>query len=817
MLHEGSWLQPMLVELMLAELGLADPKMTGRSAVAHCMWRLRRPFDQRRSSMMRLSLSVSLRGLALLLWGLVLLPVARAETYLWRPVKIGGGGFITGYSSDASGSTRVVRADVYGAYIWSDTANRWIQLVTTASMPSTFHVQNGLNEGVYEVVVAPSDARRIYLALKGRVLTSRDGGRSFAASSTAPFEHGFDPNSEFRNYGPFISVDPVRPDVALFGTPADGLWRTDDGGVTWSRIRTVPPAMDLRPAQDGHQSPGIITWFEKPGGQVAGRVWAMSAGNGLFASSDGGRSFSRLASDGQGGPSLLTQGAFARDGTFFGGDRETRMAWRYRGGAWQSLTSNGGLPSLPFAAVAIDPDDSRILVIDQSGTVFRSNDGGRLWTRLAHESRVGSGDPPWLRVSNASYFAMSRIMFDPVKKDRLWAGAGMGVFYADLSDSSRTVTWVSQTRGIEELVANDVNQAPGQAPLFAVWDFGIHVKRDLTAYSTTYGPKERVLIAAQQVALTPANPRFVVTNASDTRTSCCSEDGDAVLAGYSLDGGDSWTKFAALPTPPGTRPEDPWRMAFGTIAVSAGDTNNIVWEPTYNRAPFYTKDLGRSWRRVVLSGESLPFTGSHPHIYLSRKTLTADGTRPGVFYLVHSGEGANQRLQGLWRTGDGGETWRQVFKGEIAPNTGYAAKLRAVPGRPGELFFTSGIPYATGTPLRRSRDGGETWTSIRGISQVDDIAFGRPDQAGYPTIFLSGRLNGEYGFWRSIDEGENWTKIGVFPIGTLDQVTVLGADPDHFGRVYVGYMGSGFLVGEPADCKAKPYAFGEDAECFSLR
>ncbi|WP_457107428.1 WD40/YVTN/BNR-like repeat-containing protein [Methylobacterium sp. P5_C11] len=791
--------------------------MVGRAAVADRGWNLPRRLRQRGSSTTGPPSSASLRGLAVLLWSLAALTAAHAESYLWRSVKLGGGGFITGYSSDVSGVTRVVRADVYGAYIWSDTANRWVQLVTAASMPSTFRVQNGMNEGVYEVVVAPSDPRRIYLALKGRVFTSQDGGRSFAASSTAPFAHGFDPNSEFRNSGPFITVDPERPDVALFGTPADGLWRSEDAGLTWSRVPSVPPAKDLRPSQDGHQSPGIITWFEKAGGRFTGRVWAMSAGNGLFASSDGGRSFSRLPSNGQGGPSMLSQGAFARDGTFFGVDLETRMAWRYRAGAWQSLTSNGALPSLPFVAVANDADDARILIIDQSGTVFQSTDGGRSWTRLAHASRVGSGDPPWLRVSNASYFAMSRIMFDPVKKDRLWAGAGMGVFYADLSESPRTVTWVSQTRGIEELVANDVNQAPGQAPLFAVWDFGIHVKHDLTAYSTTYGPKERVLIAAQQVALTPANPRFVVTNASDTRTSCCSEDGDAVLAGYSLDGGESWTKFATLPTPPGTRPDDPWRMSFGTIAVSAGDPNNIVWEPTYNRAPFYTKDLGRSWQRVVLSGETLPFTGSHPHIYLSRKTLTADGTRPGVFYLVHSGEGSNQRLQGLWRTDDGGESWRQVFMGEIAPNTGYAAKLRAVPGRQGELFFTSGIPYATGTPLRRSRDGGETWSSIRGVSQVDDIAFGRPDLAGHPTIFISGRLNDEYGLWRSIDDGESWTKIGAFPVGTLDQVTVLGADADHFGRVYVGYVGSGFMVGEPADCKAKAYAFGEDTECFSLR
>ncbi|PJN92360.1 hypothetical protein CNY89_30365, partial [Amaricoccus sp. HAR-UPW-R2A-40] len=32
-------------------------------------------------------------------------------------------------------------------------------------------------------------------------------------------------------------------------------------------------------------------------------------------------------------------------------------------------------------------------------------------------------------------------------------------------------------------------------------DFGIHVKDDLDAFSTGYGPKERVLIAAQQLAI----------------------------------------------------------------------------------------------------------------------------------------------------------------------------------------------------------------------------------------------------------------------------------------------------------------------------
>ena len=44
-------------------------------------------------------------------------PVAH-ETYAWKHVAIGGGGFITGYDSDPSGTTRIIRTDVYGAYLW---------------------------------------------------------------------------------------------------------------------------------------------------------------------------------------------------------------------------------------------------------------------------------------------------------------------------------------------------------------------------------------------------------------------------------------------------------------------------------------------------------------------------------------------------------------------------------------------------------------------------------------------------------------------------------------------------------------------------
>jgi photosystem II stability/assembly factor-like uncharacterized protein len=739
-----------------------------------------------------------------------------AETYLWKPVAIGAGGFITGYSTDNSGITRVVRADVYGAYLWVAQQGRWAQLVTSESMPANMQMQGGANEGVFEIVVAPSKPDRIYMAFKGAVFRSDNRGLAFDRTSPigakAP---AFDANSEFRLYGPFMAVAPGDPDLVLFGTPENGLWRSADAGAHWTRVPSVPSSADLRPAA-GIQSPGTIVWFA-PGGSPAGaRIWAMSAGHGVFASTDGGNTFAPLPNTGSSQPRTLRQGTFAPDGSFFGVDSETQSVWHYRNGAWVDLTGRFGLSARRFAAVAVNPRNSQIIVIDEGGKTFRSTDGGRRWWPMWHRARVGEGDPPWLRLNDKSYFALGRVQFDPVVPNRLWVGAGTGVYYADIPDIAPQITWTSQTRGIEELVANDVIKPPGQAPLFAGWDFGIHVKDDLDAFSTTYGPKERLLISAQQLAWTPANPAFVVTNASDANMSCCSEDGDAVLAGFSTNGGRSWSKFATLPQPPGTSRSDPWRMSFGTIAVAADDIDNIVWEPTFQRSPYFTQDRGATWTRVVLPGEKLPLTGSHSALHYSRKTLAADRVLPGTFYLVHSGDGANPGLAGLWVTQDHGTRWRRVFEGEIAPASRYAAKLRAVPGFAGHLFFTSGT-YGGDTHLRRSIDGGKTWRVLNDVDQVEDIAFGRAAPgSGYPTLFVAARVGGSYGIWRSIDNAASWQRVGRFPMGSLDQVTVIEGDPDLFGRVYLGFKGSGWIYGGPSTCVATAYRFATPSDCSAV-
>ncbi len=739
-------------------------------------------------------------------------PVAN-EAYQWKAVAIGGGGFVTGLSLDPKGETFVARSDVYGAYIWDKKADRWQQLVTAATMPAADRVQDGIATGVYALAVAPSRSQRIYMAVDGKVYRSDDRGAHFILTGAGgPFPLPWDANSEFRLHGPFMAVDPANPDVVLLGTPQSGLWRSANAGASWSRVGSVPVSADRKPGP-GLQAPGTMLWFE-PGAN--GRVFAMAAGRGMFVSADRGASFRALAAAGA-APLTLKHGTFDRKGVFFGADEETQTLWSLRDGQWHNLTSEAGLPTKRYGAIAANPNADQVVVFDSGGGGHQSTDGGRTWRTLSHTASAGPGDPPWLRLADQAYFPTADIRFDPVVPNRLWVAGGMGVFHADVTPDSVSADWVSQSRGIEEIVANDIVQTPGHAPLFAGWDFGIHIKPDLNAYSTTFQPGERTLIAAQQLDWSPADPSFVVTNASDTRMNCCSQDGKAVMAGYSRDGGQRWSMFASLPTPPGTKDDDPWRMSFGTIAVSSGDPDNIVWAPAFNRTPFYTTDRGSSWQAVRLPGAEGDNPGSFEHQWYQRKTLAADKTTSGTFYLYHSGEAPNQGLTGLWRSRDAGAEWQQVYQGEIAPFGNAAAKLRSVPGNAGHLFFTNGYAGGGDTALRRSIDGGASWALVPNVTRVDDVAFGKAATgASYPTIFVSGRVGGAYGIWRSVDNAASWQRLVDFPVGSLDQVTAIGADPDVFGRVYIGYKGSGYMWGEPAPCRPAPLAPLASVQCAAV-
>ncbi|WP_407668231.1 WD40/YVTN/BNR-like repeat-containing protein, partial [Novosphingobium rosa] len=337
-------------------------------------------------------------------------PVAD-ESYEWSHVAIGGGGFITGLGFDASGSTMVARTDVYGAYVWSPQADRWVQLMTAPSMPAFDRVQGTQASGVYEIAVAPSRPERIFMAAKGHVYRSDDRGAHWTTGSTV-FPEVWDANSPFRMNGPFLSVSPTNADLVFLGT-ANGLWRSTSGGTSWERVTSVPASEDRDPGTPGVQAPGTQIWFEKgEGGKPSGRIFALSSGHGMFVSEDGGAGFHTLPSFGA-QPMTLRRGVFDRHGAFLGVDEVGKGVWLYREGRWHDLTHEAGLPMQPWTAAASNPFSDQLVIFDQSGDGYQSTDGGRNWNHVAHQASVGAGDPPWLKVSNASYFSTSDVQFDP--------------------------------------------------------------------------------------------------------------------------------------------------------------------------------------------------------------------------------------------------------------------------------------------------------------------------------------------------------------------------------------------------------------------
>ncbi len=739
-------------------------------------------------------------------------PVAD-EHYGWRPVAIGGGGFITGQAIDPHGKTHVARTDVAGAYLWNADRDQWMQLATAATLPAPERDSDWVWGGVYEIAVAPSRPERLYMAMQKAVFRSDDRGQHFVRAWPQGVPLDLDANGPYRITGPFLAVSPRDPDLVLLSTQSDGVWRSEDGGVSWARLADIPAA----PPETAAKTKGRpdLVWFTPDGS----RAWIMAQGIGMVVSTDpAARTFAPLTKDGP-SPQLLRRGGFDRHGVFRGADQEGHAVWQADGGRWTRypVVSNG--QEREVAAVVADPRDDGLYAFSPYGSVFRSGDNGASWWPVP--TRIGgapASEPSWLSaLSFNNKLIVADVIPDPVVPGRLWASAGVGPFRADPPPGKLWLTWSSQARGIEELVATGVAHPPGGIPLFTAWDFGIHARADLDRFSTTWGPRPRVLIAAQDLAWSAGHPEALVTNATDTRE-CCFEDGETVLAGYSRDGGASWHRFPTLPVPPGTKPDDPKAMSYGTIAVSSGDPDNIIWEPAFDRSPFYTLDNGKSWQRVVLPGEVLPFTGSYERYPYVRRTLAADPVVPGRFLLFHSGLGANAALKGLWRTDDGGRHWTRIMAGDIAPANGYSAKLRAMPGVRDRWFFTNGQRGPGNNGLRHSRDGGMTWQTLDPVEQATDIAFGKA-AAGHatPTIYIAGKISGRTGLWRSINDGATWQMIGERPLGRLTDLVAIGADPDHFGRVYVAYAGSGWLYGEPTPCRPVPIGRDTVSECVAVR
>ncbi|MFO0070586.1 MAG: WD40/YVTN/BNR-like repeat-containing protein, partial [Gemmatimonas sp.] len=336
----------------------------------------------------------------------------------WRHIGPEGNRFSAAVGIPGDPHTYYVGAASGGIYKTTDGGVHWSEIFDDMPVQS-----------IGALAIAPSDPNivwagtgeahiRSHISIGQGIYKSTDAGKSWQLM-------GLEKTGRIAR----VVVHPTNPDVVLacalgtaYGPQQErGVYRTTDGGSTWTRVLfTTPDAgcsdLAMSPANPRTLYAGmwhieIHTWGRRSGGP----------GSGLFKSADGGVTWTKLV--GNGLPTKITGKhalAIARsnpsrvyalietgDGLPFEGEAtESGQLWRTDddGATWQLMTRDrnamGRAHYYSRTAVATDNDNELYFL---TASYARSIDGGRTLTTLTGgEAPGGDHHDIWIDPTNAN-------------------------------------------------------------------------------------------------------------------------------------------------------------------------------------------------------------------------------------------------------------------------------------------------------------------------------------------------------------------------------------------------------------------------------
>jgi len=696
-----------------------------------------------------------------------------AQTSVWQPVKTGAGGWITGMDIHPSGDPIYCRSDVGSAYRFNAEENIWVNIVNANTLEEE-EVNWQFYAGVLSIVAAPSNADVAYMAYSNGVFRSDDRGDSWTKTNLPITE--IPANDDSSKYcGERLAVDPRDENVVYFGSINDGLWRSEDGGNSWQEISTISAGEINRGVRQ------VV--FDASSDVLNGltsAIYVTVDGEGIYISDDAGENWTLTGTEVVGGTiphfydsEISSTGVFYTtiiDGSTF----NTQGIWRFDGEWTQIFTDAYG-----YNELAVDPFNPNRLVLQSEGfteTRVSLNAESENPTFSSIGVTHAEESITWMGWIDYTWFVQGECMFDPNTPDKLWKANGVGTWADDNFDNTE-INWVERSNGQEHLVANDIKALPDGKAIAVYWDRPVFHHEDLDEYPAVHQPTNR-FNSAWDLSVSADDPLYVVGVIEDHRF-CCYDD-QTRNSGYSEDGGETWTPFA---TQPGNGPNE---QIWGVMSVAATDKDNIIWVPANGGFPYYTLDRGNTWFQSDLPGASNDCCLNG--FFWSRRLLTSDKVADDTFYMYDWGAGH------VFKTTDGGVSWEKYS--EALSSYAFNGKITAVPEHEGHLLFSRGpeqsVDFIHG--LRLSEDGGQTWTEFTNTTEVLNVAVGKAaPEAEYPTIFIQGRVGGEFGYFMSTDKGESWESLGQYPLGIYDVAKVLEADMNIYGRLFVGFGGNGFV------------------------
>lgn len=258
------------------------------------------------------------------------------------------------------------------------------------------------------------------------------------------------------------------------------------------------------------------------------------------------------------------------------------------------------------------------------------------------------------------------------------------------------------------------------------------------------------------LAVAPSDPRVLYVGTGEAQQRPDLSVGNGVYA--STDAGATWTHLPQLRDTQQiaaivVHPRDPRRLFVAALGHPYG--------PNAERGVFRSLDGGQTFERVLFKDEN---TGA--------ADVTLDPSNPDVLYAAlwqaRQGPWENGDFRGpgtgLFKSTDGGTTWRPLTKGLPDWAEGGVGRIgvTVAPTLPSRLYAV--VEARRGEGIYRSDDAGESWTRVnadpRVIARPSDAADiqvhpTRPDVVFVPTVVA----------WMSTDGGRTFTAFRGAPGG----------------------------------------------------
>ena len=628
-----------------------------------------------------------------------------------------------------------------------------------------------------------------------------------------------------------VTIDPKNPKVVWVGTGeawtrnstsiGDGVYKSTDGGENWINMGLKNSERIAKILVDPNSDDTVYVC-------APGKLWSDSDERGVYKTTDGGKTWTRILT----GPNLSTGCSMIsmdrrNPRTIYAGMWDfRRQGWTFRSGgagpdsfsgsglfkstdggaSWTQLDEKSaqGLPSKPWGriAVAVAPSKPSTVYafieaeIPQDG-LYRSDDNGKTWRHLDRSQNM---------IWRPFYFA--NLIVDPKDENKIYKSGGSLIASSDGGESFSNIAggahgdfhdvWINPNNTDNVITGDDGGLwysfdsgnrwwKANNLPVSQFYHVSLDMDRPYHVYGGLQDNSSWIGDSAYPGGIT--NDRWEnIYNGDGFWVFADPSDPDYVYAesqgGYIGRVNRKTHEVRGIQPLPNYK-EGKLRYNWNTpIQVSPTQNGTIYIGAQFL---FRSRDHGQTWERI-----SPDLTTNDPEKQKQEQSggITVDNSSAEMHTTIFSICESPKNPSLIWAgtddgnvqvTRDGGKTWKSVVSNiKGLPKNAWVTSIDAG-------HFSEGTAYATFDAhtfgdmrpyVYRTNDYGQTWTQI--VAPVSNVR-------GYAHVVKEDLVNQdllfvgtEFGLWVSLDGGRQWAQYtgGEFPNVAVRDLAIHPRDKD---------------------------------------